>query len=220
MTKGRFSSALAVMAIVAAALVAAVSLSTVDQASARETNSPSASEREMRRDLDRLADAWSLGGGRFGYPFWEKAMQRWRAGEQSTAMFREYVTGYRDLLRAGCKLLRATDISSTSGRDVRTLLVDSCDRRLDALGAQQQWLDALVDKAAQAGSRLDARTDDEAIAKRAQDLRDLQEEATRQEAKYTEAIESSYRDARLAMDLAQHELDQASMQRIPEDAFV
>ena len=190
---------------------------------APSSSEPDAGERRLRRDLDALADAWSLGGGRFGFPYWEKASQRWTAGQLSTALFREYVAGYRDRLRSGCDLLRATEVDSDAAWDVRSLLVDSCSRRMDALKAQQRWLDALLGK--DAAMRIEpneggvaAKAAPSAAAVR--DAADLDAQAVSQEQEFRDSIQESFRDARLALDLAQRELDHAGVQRLPEDAFI
>jgi hypothetical protein len=217
---GAVAGVLAWLAIVRVdARAASVTPAAGDEAAA-PTSAPSSDDRRLRSELDRLADAWSLGGGRFGYPFWEKASQRWRSGELSTALLREYVTGYRDRLRPGCDLLDATDVDSDVARDVRSLAKDSCSRRLEALRAQQRWLDALVEREVAARAPAAPAGAQEDPGARAKELAELEAQATAQEEAYREAIQESYRDARLALDLAQRELDHAGVQRLPEDAFV
>lgn len=182
--------------------------------------------RELAAELDRLADAWALGGGTFGYPFWEKAQQRWQAGRMSSALFREYATGYRDRLRAGCELLDATDVDQSGAKDVRSLLLDACSRRIDALDAQQQWLDARIERdhlvaapVSGAAAPVDT-TVGLAPAELAARRSELADTAAAREAEFRAAIEESYRDARLALDLAQSELDAAQLDRLPEGAFI
>lgn len=163
--------------------------------------------RLVRRELRSLAKAWEEGGGRFGYPFWEKAGQRWTNRQITTTMYREYVTGYRDRLRAGCALLDAADVDTSEARDVRSLVLDACNTRVDALRDQQRWLDDLIRRdAAEADADADAAELDERIAERQQ--------------AWQAALQESYRDARLAMDLAQRELDESGMERLSEDAFI
>lgn len=163
--------------------------------------------REMRSELRSLARAWDEGGGRFGYPFWEKAGQRWTARQITTTMYREYVTGYRDRLRAGCELLDSADLDTGEARDVRKLALDSCRARVDALRDQQRWLDELIRR-----DGIEEAPETDAAA--------LDERITELEARWRERLEESYRDARLAMDLAQQELDESGQARLSEDAFI
>ena len=163
--------------------------------------------RLVRRELRALERAWEEGGGRFGYPFWEKAGQRWSNRQITTTMYREYVTGYRDRLRAGCELLDSADIDSSEAKDVRSLALDACNTRVDALRDQQRWLDELIRRDGNEGdAQADAAAIDERIAER--------------EAAWQKALQESYRDARLAMDLAQQELDESGLERLSEDAFL
>ena len=174
----------------------------------------------LERDLQRLADAWALGGGTFGFPFWEKAGQRWRTDQVGTPLYREYVTGYRDRLRGGCELLDAVDVDQRVADDVKGLVVDSCRSRLRALRAQQQWLDVLMelDQAAVASASAPVTGDDAPDA--AERAQELQVEAADHEREYRELLQASYRDARLAMQLAQSALDGAGRERLAEDAFI
>lgn len=192
---------------------AATGLAPTDAPSTGSSSSPTADEQAARRELEELADAWALGGGTFGYPFWEKAGRRWAAGQITTTMYREYVTGYRDRMRGGCRLLDAIDVDEDVSRDVRGLVEDACSARLDALREQQQWLDALVD------ADVPARADGDAAAA-TERAAELQAEAAEHEAGYREAIQESYRSARLAMEAAQAWLDETGQERLPEDAFV
>ena len=161
--------------------------------------------RILERELDELADAWADGGGRFGYPYWDKAGHRWRSGEISTSLFREYVTSYRDRLVEGCELLESVNTSGAVADEVRDLVVNSCSRRVDGLRAQQRWLDELIRR--DSGATDDApEVVDERLAER--------------EADANEAFQESWRDARLAMDLAQSELDSQAAELLPEDAFI
>jgi hypothetical protein len=167
----------------------------------------------LRGELERLADSWALGGGQFGFPFWEKAGRRWAAGQVTTSMYREYVTGYRDRLKDGCPLVESTKVASDVAKDVRSLAVDACRKRLDALRSQQRWLDALVELAAPLPAPLEPSARDERAAS-------LRARAAEHEQAWRVAIQVSYRDARLATSMAQSELDSAGVDRIAEDAFV
>lgn len=176
------------------------------------TQSPPTAEatdeaRQVRRELRALARAWDEGGGRFGYPFWEKAGQRWADRQITTTMYREYVTGYRDRLRAGCELLDGADIETSEAKDVRSLVLDACNTRVDALRDQQRWLDELIRRDGDEGTtETDAAALDDRIAER--------------ERTWQVALQDSYRDARLALDLAQRELDESGLKRLSEDAFL
>jgi hypothetical protein len=159
----------------------------------------------MRGELVELADAWALGGGTYGFPFWEKAGQRWRAGQITSTMYREYVDGYRDRLLAGCELLDVIDPDEQASGDVRALVLDACRKRVEALRAQHRWLDAIIKQD---------------FAAPGEDVVALQETARTGELEFRAAIEESYRDARLAMNTAQSALDQAGLERLSEGAFV
>lgn len=163
--------------------------------------------RVVRRELRILARAWEEGGGRFGFPFWEKAGQRWIDRQITTPMYREYVTGYRDRLRAGCRLLDAARVDTPEARDVRSLVLDACNRRVGALRDQQRWLDELIRRD---GTEVGAETDAAALDARIAELQQA----------WQDALQESYRDTRLAMDLAQQELDEAGLERLSEDAFI
>lgn len=177
---------------------------------------PSEEDERLRDELAELARAWMLGGGEFGYPFWEKAGQRWTGGQVTTPIYREYSTGYRDRLRAGCELLDSLDVDADVAREVRSLIEDSCRRRIEALRAQQRWLDTLIEldvPATPAGTPADQEAEAERIA-------ELQATAAEHESAYREALQDSYRGARLAMTLAQSALDARGLERLPEDAFI
>lgn len=161
--------------------------------------------RATRTELRELARAWADGGGTFGYPFWGKAQQRWRTGEITASMFREYVTGYRDRVMLGCDLLEDVETSTEVSGDVRELVVQSCRSRLDGLREQQRALDDLIRSA---GGAEDA------------DIESLDESQAEHEAAAREAFQDSYRRARLAMDLAQLELEGAGLDPIDEGSFI
>lgn len=161
----------------------------------------------LARDLDALATAWADGGGTFGYPFWEKAGQRWRSGQLATTMYREYVTGYRDRLEAGCELIEGVDAGTEASGEVRSLVLDACRGRVDALQAQQRWLDAEVDQSA-------APRPDEAK------LDGIQARIAEHQGEYRTLLQASFRDARIAMELAQGALQQEGRDRLAEDAFI
>ncbi|MCW2960325.1 MAG: hypothetical protein JWM25_896 [Thermoleophilia bacterium] len=190
---------------VIALLPAATSSSGADLAPPEPAPKPSDDDRRMRSDLVQLADAWAAGGGRFGYPFWDKAAQRWRAHEISASLFREYVTGYRDRLVVGCEALDDVDVDGDLARDVRELVTDSCDDRIEGLRAQQRWLDELIlREAGRAG--LDLEESDERLAEL--------------DAETQDRFTKSFRATRLAMDQLQAALDEQGMDRLPEDAFI
>jgi hypothetical protein len=176
-----------------------------DQSAEPARPKPSDRERRMRRELKALASAWADGGGTFGYPFWEKARQRLAMRQITTSMYREYVTGYRDRLVVGCDLLDQVDTETEVAGDVRRLVIDSCESRVEALRAEQRSLDLQI--------RRDGGDPDI-------DPASVEEEIADHDADALEAFQSSFRDARLAMDLAQTELDMAGLERLPEDAFV
>lgn len=166
---------------------------------------PSDRERQMRRELREFASAWADGGGTFGYPFWEKARQRLAMRQITTSMYREYVTGYRDRLVVGCDLIDQVDTETEVAGDVGRLVLDACEARVEALRAEQRSLDLQI--------RRDG-GDPEV------DPASVEEDIAGHDADALVAFQESFRNARLAMDLAQTELDQAGLERLPEDAFV
>lgn len=177
---------------------------------------PGEEDERLRAELEEIATAWRLGGGEFGFPFWEKAGQRWTAGQVTTPIYREYSTGYRDRLRAGCELLDSLDVDSEIARDVRSLVDDACSTRVEALRQQQRWLDTLIEL-----DNPEATTqpglEPEVAAERAAELQAV---AAEHEARYREALQESYRGARLAISLAQAALDARGLERLPEGAFI
>lgn len=192
-------------------------------------------EARAARELRDLARAWSDGGGRYGYPFWDKAAHRWRAGEISASLFREYVTGYRDRLVSGCDLLNGVDTSTDVSDDVRALVMDACTARLEGLRMQQRMLDEVIrdearpaDTAAGApqGSREAASSaplvdaDPDAAAKIADESVAAEQRRAELEAGADAKFQEAWRDARLAMDQAQAELDAQGSDRLAEDAFI
>lgn len=213
----------AVLLVVLAGAVIVRSASSKDSAPAQRDDAVVEDARSMRAELDRLARAWADGAGTFGYPFWEKAGQRWRTGQITTPMYREYVTGYRDQLEIACELLDGVETSTDTAGDVRRLVRSSCRSRLTGLRVQQRWLreqiqrDALPD-GADADDAPDAADDavSDVDAKRAE----LDAEIATHEAEARDALQESFRDARLAMDAAQSALDAAGLSRLPEDAFI
>lgn len=179
----------------------------IDASAVAELTAPQPSEpaRHVRRELRTLAEAWSLGGGRYGFPYWEKAWHRWRDREIGASAFREYVTGYRDTLRPGCELLDDLDLEVDAVRDIRSSLVEACHERVSALRSQQQRLDLLVEKDP-------AATRDER----------LEREATLQrlDAEFEMHLQHSYALTRVAMNDTQAQLDALELERIDEDAFI
>jgi len=192
--------------ILAISSLAVASAAAVDAGDgATPDTAPTPSRPQLASELRALAQAWSDGGGAFGYPFWEKAGQRWRQKQVTTTMYREYVTGYRDRLVLGCPLVDSVDVEEAEAVDVKELLVEACTRRIDGLRAQQQWLDELVHEAGR-----DPDADADAIAER----------IAEREAQATEALQDSWRGTRLAMDSAQAALDAIDEERLAEDAFL
>lgn len=179
----------------------------IDAPTAEPTAGATEAARLIRRELRDLARAWEEGGGRFGYPFWEKAGRRWDANQITTTMYREYVTGYRDRLRAGCELIDAADIDTSEAKDVRSLALDACRARVDALRNQQRWLDDLIRRDGIAGD-----SDEDSAA--------LDERIAERQREWQEALQQSYRSARRALDTAQQQLDDRGLERLPEDAFL
>lgn len=202
---------LVVLAVAGTWALGAAAASVTDEPAPREPLTDPAAEpsdvaRTMHDELRALAGAWADGGGTFGYPFWEKASQRWRSREIPDSIFREYVTGYRDRLVTGCGLVRDVEATTEAAEDVQDLLVDACERRVDGLRAQQRWLDALIARG--------AASDDP------DELAELDERIDEHETDAREALQESWRDTRIAMELAQGELDAEGLERLPEDAFV
>ncbi|MCW2950424.1 MAG: hypothetical protein JWN41_1437, partial [Thermoleophilia bacterium] len=101
---------------------------------------PSNESQRLQRELGELASAWASAGGTYGYPYWDKARQRWHAGTISTSLFREYVAGYRDRMRLGCQLVDDVATSDGIAHDTQKLVRDACDERVQGLAAQQRWL--------------------------------------------------------------------------------
>ncbi|MCW2924998.1 MAG: hypothetical protein JWM98_2402 [Thermoleophilia bacterium] len=201
--------ALAVL-VLAAALAGATASAPPQVAGAADDIDPgsavtSSDPKAMRTSLRELARAWSDGGGKFGYPYWSKAQQRWRTHEITAPMFREYVTGYRDRLVLGCDLLDEVSVDEDVARSVAELVVEACRRRVDALREQQRYLGDTIRSAA-GGPDVDTEA--------------LDASAADHEAKAGEAMEQSFRDTRLAMDRAQAALDAADFDRLHEDAFL
>lgn len=161
---------------------------------------------EVRAELLDLADAWADGGGRFGYPFWEKAAQRWRARQLTAIFYREYVTGYRDRLALGCPLLDEIELGTREAKDVRELLATACDRRLDGLRLQQRWLDQMIRR-----DREREATPDEDSGR--------DERIAELEASSNEALQDAWRGTREAMEAAQAAMAAHAAEPIPEDAF-
>ncbi|MBC7460332.1 MAG: hypothetical protein H7287_03120 [Thermoleophilia bacterium] len=175
-------------------------------------SAPSSDDRRLERELDDVASAWAAAGGTYGYPFWDRARQRWHSGEISASLFREYVSGYRDRIHLGCELVDRVVTSSGAADDTHELVSHACSERVKGLTAQQKWLDRLIDKPV-AGPE-DSAEDVAASATR----RD--EQLSQLEADAQEHLQRSFRDARRAMNLAQGELDAAGLERLREDAFI
>ena len=168
---------------------------------------PATGARQLRSELVALADAWAEGGGTFGYPFWDKAAQRYGAREISPSLFREYVSGYRDRLSAGCQLLEAIDGSDGVASDVDELVREACARRVEGLRAQQQLLGVLI---ASTAASSPSPADSEALDARIAEL----------EAEANDAFQDAWRSTRTAMDVAQAALVEGGADPLPEDAFI
>jgi hypothetical protein len=197
------------VAVVAAVLLAVV----VRPAGGGQGGAASADDEVARAEIEEVVEAWALGGGTFGYPFWEKAGQRWTAGQISTTMYREYVTGYRDRMQGGCELLDAIDVGAEVAGELRSTVSGACSTRLEALRAQQEWLDALIE--------LDTlRPDDPDPAATAERRIELQSEAAEQEERFRTQLQESYLATRTAMQDTQAYLDETGQERVPEDAFI
>ena len=176
-------------------------------------STPDADARRMGRELDDLASAWAAAGGTYGYPFWAKAQERWRMGEISASLFREYVSGYRDRMHLGCQLVDDVSTSDGVADDTHRLVSDACAQRVKGLAAQQRWLDDLI--AGPVAADPAASTADRDAATAARDT-----ELAAREAEAQEALQRSFRDTRQALDLAQAELDANGLERLHEDAFM
>lgn len=173
---------------------------------------PSAEDRRLERELGDLASAWASAGGTYGYPFWDRARQRWQDGEISASLFREYVSGYRDRMRLGCQLVDGVDTSSGVADDTHELVSHACDERVAGLESQQRWLDELIDQPVADPS--------ESADQVAADSAQRDERLAKLEADAQEHLQRSFRDTRRAMNLAQAELDAVALDRLPEDAFI
>lgn len=209
MTARRMATRIALIVALTAAASTASSVVVARGAQQADTPSPSSADRRVERDLASIADAWAEGGGTYGFPFWEKAQERWRAGTVSASVLREYTTGYRDNLQLGCELLDATDVDTEVAQEVRENLVDACRTRVDALRAQKRQLDRVVERGAAVAGELDA-----------EELADLDQDVAEHAATVVEQMQQSWRSTREAMDLAQAELDARGLDRLPEDAFL
>lgn len=176
---------------------------------ATTTTSASSDEREAAKEIRALAEAWYEGGGHYGYPFWAKAYERWKAKSISPSVFREYVTGYRDNLQRGCELLDTIDVNHDASRDVRDLIMEACRARVDALRAQKRELDATVKRGATPVADLDA-----------EERASLAGEIAEQNSIVVDKLQQSWRNTRLAMDRAQAQLDESGLDRLREDAIL
>ena len=170
---------------------------------------PSERERQMALELGQLEQVWAEGGGTVGYPFWEKAGQNWAQRTITTTMYREYVTGYRDRLVAGCALLDAIRVDDDIADDVRTLVIDACDRRVAALRSQQRWLEVQIEREQ---TVKDPATADSVV--------DVEARIVELDEQWRTGMQKSFRSTRLAMNLAQESLDEAGLDRLREDAFM
>lgn len=209
----RMGTALRVRVLLVAALVTAAALlaGVVSADGAQEASAPKrdAGDRRVVRELELLADAWAEGGGTYGYPFWAKAQERWRAGTISASVLREYTSGYRDSLQIGCDLVDAVDVETDVAKDVREMLVDACGARVDALRAQQQQLDRVIERRAAQAGEFDA-----------DELAELDKDVATRAETVAQRLQESYRGTREAMELAQAELDAGGFERLREDAFI
>jgi len=168
---------------------------------------PGPQAQQLRRELANLAEAWGEGGGTFGYPFWDKAAQRYGARELSPSLFREYVSGYRDQLEDGCSLIEEVEVSQGLAAEVAELVRDACSRRVEGLRDQQQLLDELIARA------IDTEASPEEVEARDARIAELEADAN-------EAFQDAWRSTRVAMDTAQAALREEQLDPLPEDAFI
>jgi hypothetical protein len=167
---------------------------------------PSGDTLELNDDLRGLTEAWNVGGGQYGYPFWEKAGHRWRASELSTSAYREYVVGYRDRLDAGCKLLSSVDTRTDLGDELQDRLVAACTDRVRALDAHQRELELLILR--------------DASPEQIEDMAEWVESRNDERDTFNRLLQGSYAATRTSMDLAQAALEGEGLARLPEDAFI
>ena len=157
------------------------------------------SEEVLAADLRALAAIWADFGGRWGYPWWERSWRSWQDGALDPGSAREHVVGYAALLEPGCAELDGAEPAAPVAERVRELLAAACSTRLRALRGQAELLDGIVEDGVQPAADEDAA---ELAASVEVDLQD------------------SWRDARLAMELAQAQLEALGEPRLPEDAII
>lgn len=203
-----------IVALTVLAVIGFVIVSPATESDTATTDAPRAEATDARvelvaNELHELGSLWNSTSGLYGYPFWEKALQRWRSGSLTPSMMREYVTGYRDSLNLTCETVDDASIGSDIARSVRTLLVDACEDRIDALKAQKQQLDIIVELASAQASSLTA-----------DERRELEEKRDEHAEKYVEMIQRSWRATREAMTIAQNELRASGSDLLDEDSFI
>ncbi|MBC7643978.1 MAG: hypothetical protein H7123_02550 [Thermoleophilia bacterium] len=153
---------------------------------------------DLHADLDSLADAWAVGGGDQGYPFWDQAWRKWRDGSMAGSTFQAYVASYESLLERGSSRIGQVDVATEPAKRVRDALERSLSARRAALSELNGFLTAELEQR----EDIDGETF-EIVRQRVDDQIDL-----------------SFREARLAMNSSQALLDAAGQRRIPEDAFL
>lgn len=174
---------------------AAITLPSTDSA---QTDLNGVDNADLHGDLDRLADAWAVGGGEQGYPYFDQAMREWRAGRMSDSALMAYLDSYRQLLTKGLDLVDSADEKTRPAEAVRDVLIRALHDRIDATALLGRCLNAkLIHEEELDGLPVDV----------------LQ-------ARALDGLDQSYRETRLAMNSAQLLLDAAGQRRIPEDAFL
>ncbi len=157
--------------------------------------------RELRADLEELADAWSTGGGELGYPFWEHAYRKWSSGQLSASRYKPYAASYRHMLERGRDDLAQRNLQTDGGSVVRDMLVEAIDARVSALQGHEDVIDRAL--ARRVGRVSTAETTERQDRQRAEDL-----------------LQRSYRLTREAMNRSQGQLELLGGERIFEGSFI
>lgn len=157
--------------------------------------------RELRSDLEDLADAWGVGGGELGYPFWDHAYRMWMSGRLASSRYKPYAVSYRQLLVRAQDDLARRRLRTDGGQAVRDMLVDALDARIEALQGHADVIDRAL------GRRL-GRINESAST----------EGQDRQRA--DELLQQSYRLTREAMNRSQGQLELLGGERIYEGSFL
>ena len=157
--------------------------------------------RELRTDLEELADAWATGGGELGYPFWEHAYREWSSGQLAASRYKPYAVSYRQLLERGRDDLARQRLRTDGGAAVRDMLLEAIDARIEALSGQADVIDRAL--ARRVGHVSDAATTERQDRQQAEEL-----------------LQRSYRLTREAMNRSQGQLELLGGERIFEGSFV